>query len=167
MNNTKLLKEKLTPFDVGHTKIHFGPQYDGGYVISQDCLNKTDVVYSLGIGTECDFDIAIANLGYKVYQYEANYPQTFKQHENFVYKQMYITGLSLMEEITNNSHESRSIFLSMDIEGGEYDVLLSMPDQVLDRFNQICFEMHDVLYHPQALSLLDRLNQKFTIIHEV
>lgn len=165
MNNTKQLKEILTPFDIGHTKIHLGPHYDGGYVISQDCLQVTDAVYSLGIGGECDFDLELANRGYKIYQYEAHSDGPPKQHDNFHFTRMFMNGENFQTEIIKNEHNNSSLLLSMDIEGGEYDLLLRTPELVLDRFNQICFEIHDVLHNPNIYSLLNKITKQFILVH--
>lgn len=165
MNNVDKLKEILTPFDIGHSKIHLGPQYDGGYVISQDCLEKTDAVYSLGIGGECDFDLDLANRGFQIYQYEAFSEGPPKHHNNFHFTKMFMNGQNFKTEIVKNRHIDSSLFLSMDIEGGEYDLLNLTPESLLKCFNQICFEIHDVLYNPNIFSLLNKITSQFILIH--
>lgn len=165
MNDINTLKKLFTPYDVGHTKIHVGPQEDGGYVISYDCLEKTDAVYSLGVGEVCGFDVELADKGYKVYQYEAAHAKPFVDHANFVYKQMFMTGDNFSSEIVANGHQDKTLMLSMDIEGGEYDLIIRTPIEVLDQFNQIAFEIHDVLYNPSVETIINKLNEKFVLTH--
>jgi hypothetical protein len=165
MNDTNTLKQLLTPYDVGHTKVHIGPEEDGGYVISYDCLEKTDAVYSLGVGEVCGFDVELANKGYKVYQYEAAHAKPFVDHENFVYNQMFMTGDNFSQELISNGHEGKTLMLSMDIEGGEYDLIIKTPIEVLDQFNQIAFEIHDVLFNPNVETILRKLEERFVLTH--
>lgn len=48
-----------------------------------------------------------------------------------------------LEEVVGMFPEKEDIFLKMDIEGAEYDVLLSAPGHILKRFDTIALEMHD------------------------
>ena len=165
MNNITRLKELLTPYNIGHKKIHVGPEYDGGYVISENCLKATDAVYSLGIGTECDFDLQLAEQNYIVYQYESSFPAPPRVHPNFRYKQLHIGPGTLESEVENNNHLNSNLLLSMDIEGGEYEVLLNLKDSTLHNFKQIVFEIHDVLYNSNVIPLLERLTKSHCLIH--
>lgn len=165
MNNTKTIKEILTPFDIGHSKVHLGPHYDGGYVVSETCLANTKAVYSLGIGTECDFDLELAQRGLPIYQYEAHTNGPPKQHENFHFSRMFMTAQTFEQELHRAQHQPQSLLLSMDIEGGEYDLLINTDTTSLDKFNQLCFEIHDVLYNTEIYTLLNKINKQFVLIH--
>jgi hypothetical protein len=164
-NNTSTIKKILTPYEIGHTKIRIGPNEDGGYVISRNCLEKTDFVYSLGIGENCGFDVDLANKGYKVFQYESEYEVPFVNHENFVYKKMSVSGDNFATEVISNGHQDKNLMLSMDIEGGEYELILKTPSQILNNFNQIVFEIHDVLYNPDLENTLKKISENFILIH--
>jgi FkbM family methyltransferase len=53
-----------------------------------------------------------------------------------------VESLSLADAMQNH-HIERCDFLKMDCEGGEYDILISAPDDVLARIDRICMETHD------------------------
>jgi hypothetical protein len=165
MNNINSLKQLLTPWDVGHKKIRIGPNEDGGYVLSEDCLAKTTAVYSLGVGPECRFDLELANRGHRIYQYESAHPRPLVDHKNFIYKNLFITGETFVEELTANSHPDKNLLLSMDIESGEYNLIGDTPSIVLGQFNQIVLELHDVLHNKNVEQLLHKLNERFVLIH--
>lgn len=160
----KKLKTLLTPFDVGHEKSRFGNESDGGYVLSLDLVKKSERVYSLGIFDEFSIDVTLANMGKKVYQYDKNFCQT-PNHENMVFKRLFIDGNSLRNELvqTNGLSNGENILL-MDIEGGEYDVILNSGD-LMRHFSLISVELHYVLSNPNVSNLLQKLNETHTLIH--
>ena len=122
MNNTSIIKELLTPYDVGHKKIRFGPIKDGGYVISENLIKETDAVYSLGIADNCGFDLSMAELGFKVHMFESSHSNPPVTHPNFIFKQMFMNSSNMNNEIKTNNHLGKRILLKMDIEGSEYEL---------------------------------------------
>ena len=158
------INDLLTPFDVGHAKRRLGNNADGGYVLSEELLDSAQHVYSLGISTDCQIDLELAEAGKKVYQYDKDNCVT-PTHPNMRFKQMWIGGESFQREIkmTGGAERSNNLLL-MDIEGGEYDVVLNSGD-LLNHFSQICLELHAVLTNTNIESLLNRLNQTHTLIH--
>lgn len=166
MNDITQLKKLLTPYDLKHEKIRIGPKYDGGYVVDYDVLKQIDAVYSLGIGTECDFDLQLATMGYPIFMYEANFPEPPKKHDNFHYKQMFITSETIAAEFINNNHtDDKNLMLSMDIEGGEYELIGNISLENLGKFSQIVMEIHDVLHNPYAPYILEKINTQFLLCH--
>jgi hypothetical protein len=165
MNNTSTLKQLLLPYDIGHSKIHVGPKYDGGYVLSKELLDTTDAIYSLGIGGECGFDFELAELGYPIYMYESSHSAPPMAHKNFFYKQMVANSTSIKTEIEQNNHTGKRLLLAMDIEGGEYELLANIEDSVLFQFKQLTFEVHNVLYNSKIIPILERLNNNYVLIH--
>ena len=166
MNHSKLVKRLLTPYDLSHEKIRIGSENDGGYVISKTFLDSyTDYVYSLGIGYDCNFDLELANRGYKIYQYDGSVPNTPIQHENFVFQSIMMNNQLLEEEIIKNNHENSNLLLKMDIEGDEYGLLYNLDSEILNRFSQIVFEMHSVIYFAQLVQFLEKINSQFVLIH--
>ena len=165
MNNIDILKKLLTPYDVGHTKIRIGPQHDGGYVVSKTLLAKTDAVYSLGVGTECGFDLELAQAGLPIYMFESSHPSPPLTHPNFFYTQAFVNSEVLERAVISNSHISSNLLLAMDIEGGEYSLLSAISDEFLFKFKQISFEVHDVLNNPSLISILEKLNNHYILIH--
>lgn len=160
----KELKNLLTPFDVGHEKIRLGNESDGGYVLSLDVVEKSKRVYSLGIFDEFSIDVNLADMGKMVYQYDKNFCSVPK-HQNMIFKQLFIDANTLREELKNTGGLSDcNNILLMDIEGGEYDVILNSGD-LMDNFSLISIELHYVLSNQKTKSLLQKINETHTLIH--
>jgi len=133
------LKELLTPYDLGFTKMRIGHLCDGGYVIYQEPLLETNNVYSLGIGPVCGSDFQLAQMGKIINMYDAE-PFYHNEHPNYRFKQIYVTSEVIDDELkfTNDNN----LLMCMDIEGGEYEILTNMKEENLLKFSQISIEIH-------------------------
>jgi hypothetical protein len=133
------LKELLTPYDLGFTKMRIGPPSDGGYVIYQEPLSKTNSVYSLGIGPVCGSDFQLAQMGKIIHMYDSG-PFYHNDHSNYRFKQTYVTSEVFDAELdlVNNN----DLLLCMDIDGSEYEVIPNMKEENLLKFSQISIEIH-------------------------
>jgi hypothetical protein len=158
------IKNLLTPYDIGHTKKRYGSDFDGGYILSDDLVQTCDRVYSLGIANEFSIDVQMAEMGKMVYQYDIDFCQT-PQIPNMKFKQLFIDNNSLRGELieTGGMGNDNNLLL-MDIEGGEYDVILNSED-LLENFSQISLELHYATFEKKLPSLLDKLNKTHTLIH--
>lgn len=165
MNCSKIIKNLLIPYKVGHKKIRLGNKHDGGYVFSEDLLKNTNTAYSLGVGNDCSLDIDLANRNYKVFMYDCRLEQPPKIHGNLFYKKGFVTSEFLQKEILDNNHDKENILLAMDIEGCEYEVFANIKENFLLNFTQISFEVHDILNNPNAIQLFNKLNHYFVLFH--
>lgn len=175
------LKELLTPYNLGYTKMRIGPNSDGGYVIYQEPLEATNSVYSLGIGPVCGADYQLANMGKTVYMYDAE-PFAHSSHPNFRFKQLYVTAKNFDAEL--KSVEDNNLLLCIDIEGGEYEVITKIKEETLLKFSQISIEIHWIGGENRVvegvpnnggrklndkgrtvLKMLERLNKHFYLYH--
>jgi hypothetical protein len=161
----KEIKKLLTPYDTEYTKKRYGSDTDGGYVLLEEIVNSSKRVYSLGIHNEFAIDIQLANLGKKVFQYDCNFCST-PQSENLKFKQLYIDHISLMEELnlTGGIENDKNILL-MDIEGGEYDVIINSPSELLNSFSLISLELHFLTRETKLESLLKKINETHILTH--
>jgi len=164
MEKIEELKKLLVPYQTNHIKKRYGVDGDGGYVLSETLVEKTKHTYSLGISTEFTIDLQLSEKGIKVFQYDVN-PCKVPENKNLIFKQLYIDGKSLNNEIiSNDTKSSDTSLLLMDIEGSEYDVVLSDLG-VIDNFSQICMEVHYVFNNEKSLDFFKKLNKNFTLIH--
>lgn len=164
MDRIEKLKELLVPYDTEHIKKRFGVLGDGGYVLSENLVNKTKHVYSLGISDEYTIDLELCDMGIKVFQYDVNDCEIPKK-ENLSFKKLKVDGKNLSEEIIINETNVNDInLLLMDIEGGEYDIIMSNESN-LNFFSQICMEVHFVLDNEMSINFFEKLNRNFTLIH--
>lgn len=164
MSKIGILKKLLTPYQTEHIKQRYGVDGDGGYVLSETLLNKTKNVYSLGISDEFTIDVQLSDKGLKVYQYDVN-PCAVPNNKNLSFKQLYIDAKSLNNELLiNGISSSETNLLLMDIEGGEYDVVLNDLN-VINHFGQICMEVHYIFNNENSVKFFERLNENFTLVH--
>ena len=76
------------------------------------------------------------------------------------------------EPVARNGDSSKRIVLKIDVEGAEWDSLLTAPDPVLDQIDQLAVEFHwleDELFHwiqdEKHLRVVQRLTEFFAVAH--
>lgn len=175
------LFEFLKPRDIGEQLKRYGTRNtDGGYVLSPSELEKTDTIYSYGIGRKwrgCHFDYHMNLLGKAVYMYDGEFPKlpTFPPEwykegldiDNFIYKPKNVDSKNIVEELNVNGHTGNTnLTAKMDIEGAEYEIFSKCQDDLFDTFSQISVELHCLWeYSEEKREALDRLNQRYFIFH--
>jgi hypothetical protein len=159
----------LAPRDVqGVDFVRKGIESDGGYVMVDDFANVY-AAYSLGIGHEASWDLAIADLGLGVWQYDPTVEGPPTTHPKFQFRRVGIAAqtsadrawCTLESLIVENGHEGQhNLILKMDIEGAEWDVLPSARAETLEQFSQVLVELHglcDLDDADKILRVLDTL----------
>ena len=166
MENVRLFFNEINKvYDCNLTKIRIGNQHDGGYIALKEICEKTDKVYSFGIGNDIGFEIDFVKRFplAKIECFDPTidslpvYPKnTFS--EKLIFKKATTNNL---DKISDNS------LLKMDIEGCEWDAInlhemLNIKN--LRRFSQILIEIHILHVMPKNTSSVyfDGLYQKFT-----
>lgn len=129
-------------------KVRVGAHADGGYVLPS-CALSSNLVLSIGIGDQVSFDLAMANRGATVYQYDHTIERQPAVHKNFRYFKKgwgskttdeLITLSSMVEMIDWN--EARCPILKFDVEGAEWEALLLTQQEVIEKFEIIVGEFH-------------------------
>jgi len=164
MNSNDLVstvKKLLTPYDLGYTKIRIGPKEDGGYVFYKDMIEKTEVVYSFGVGWVWGCDLEFANMGKIVHMYDKN--DFTPNHKNMKFKKAFITSALVNEDL--REIKDNNLLMCMDIEGCEYEVLLNLDKENLLKFSQISLEIHGAPDSKNLIPLLERLNENYSLFH--
>jgi hypothetical protein len=146
-NTVDALENALRPHTNGHTFKRFGNASDGGYVLATD-FGPPDVAISIGVGSECDSDDDLAEIGARVWQFDHTVSSSPSTHPAVTFVQL---GLSksegaktknlhhLLTETDLMSHEEA--WLMLDAEGVEWDLLHDDAADV-SRFAQISIEFH-------------------------
>jgi hypothetical protein len=158
-------------------KCRVGDGADGGYVMLDD-LRDIGVCYSLGIGQDVSWDIAMANGGAEIYQYDHTIERPPIEHGRFRYFRTGIThDPALAPEfkridalIDENGHGERDdMVLKIDIEGHEWDSLDALDAKVFGKFRQIVAEFHGMrlLNIDSFRARADRVFSKLRRAHEV
>lgn len=142
----------LTPHDiVGRRKLRIGGPHDGGYVML-DGFDHIRAAYSLGVGGEVSWDLAIADRGIPVYQYDHTVPGLPSQHALFNFCKSGIAAVdegefvSIPSILHKNGHSGcRDLLLKIDIECAEWDVFDALSSEDIACFEQIIIELHGFL----------------------
>jgi hypothetical protein len=157
---------------VGAGKIRLGGRADGGYVMLDPGANG--LAYSFGVSDSSPWDLALAELGFKVYQYDGSIEQAPDAHPNLFFQRSFISGaalpppgsLNLMQVIERHGHQAeRDLILQMDIEGEEWEVLANLPQAELMRFSQLIVEFHDLAFAESRLAVLEKLLETHLPVH--
>jgi len=152
--NALTLTDYLNPQSVvGGRFVRLGSRFDGGYVMISPTQSAA-VAYSLGIGGNIDWDRDMADLGYKVFQYDHTVQDPAPEDSRMVFSRIGVGGVeqssamlkTLDALIRENGHKGRSdLVLKMDVEGFEWPVFSTIDDETLSQFTQIVVELHGLL----------------------
>lgn len=179
-NYSRKIWSLLKPMDVvSGEMIRVGSDFDGGYIMLNKHLDNA-LAYSLGIGDDVSWDLALARRGTKVFQFDHTIPHFPLEHENFVSFKLGIAARrdagenmrTLEDLISQNGHQGRTdLVLKMDIEGAEWRTIEALPLNILGQFSQIVAEFHgfsdmtNIARWNRRLTVLEKLNSVHQCIH--
>jgi hypothetical protein len=143
------LLNSLRPKNNGHTLVRIGGLGDGGYLIPNDLVGIEEC-FSPGSNLLWEFERAIAN-DYQIKSYicdsisEKPSDLTAMQDFTEAWVGPFSDGgklLSMQDWVEQKSESKNDLLLQMDIEGAEFQTLLSIPTNLLKRFRIIVLEVH-------------------------
>ncbi len=162
---------------VGSRKIRVGSSGDGGYVMIDD-FASAKVAYSLGIGGDVNWDVAMADMGLTIHQYDHTVKGPPVQHPGFRFNEFGISTVDDGQFISiptamrrNGDLGRRDLILKVDIEGSEWTALAAIPEETLAQFQQIVVEYHGFLrvvepeWRETAKRALARLARQHAVHH--
>ena len=179
------LFEMLQPVALANCQLErFGEAHDGGYLMCSNLLGGVQAGYSYGIGGYDKWGCDISTkLDLTVHQYDCfntTQPACFFGETVFhaecvgdatetVEGRVFDT---VKNQFARNGDRSKRIVLKIDVEGAEWDSLLSVPDEILAQIDQMAVEFHwmeDEAFHwvddDRYLRVVQRLKQLFEIAH--
>ena len=172
------LKE-LKPYDfLNSDRIRIGSEGDGGYVLLDRRLEDIEAVYSYGVENNSDFELMFCkkyNAIARLFDHTVDEPP-FKK--DFFYFKKEGVGSKKTEHLnTIENHikqygdRNKKLILKMDVEGAEWDVLFHTPNAILELFDQIIIEIHNLHsfkpdYHGINLSK-SNMDKKTTVIRNI
>ncbi len=154
-----------------------GREYDGGYVIPEVAMHSADVVIGYGIGSDISFEESTTAIyGKPSYGFDCTCTPIQTRYKECQFISSCIVSKEFVEQSASmepfDRHLDRigardkKMFIKMDIEGNEYD---TVPDILQHACNVtgIVLELHfeELKQVPQALHLLQALNQNFLLVH--
>ena len=165
--------ERVTLVRVGDMGKRSG---DGAYVMADD-FESGGLAYSFGISDDVAWDTDMAQRGYDIYMYDPTIQELPYQQPKFHFC---CAGISdgktaapnchpLEYFLHENRHEAvRHMILKMDVEGAEWGFLSETKPSTLEMFDQIVFELHELIADgntEQKLQALDKLNTTHQLVH--
>ena len=179
------LFDMLQPVALANCRLErFGETHDGGYLMCGNLLRGARSGYSYGIGGYDQWGCDISRrLDITVHQYDCfntTEPSCFFGetvfHAECVGDTTHRVDGRAFDTIENqfarNGDSAKRIVLKIDVEGAEWDTLLSVPDVTLAQIDQMAVEFHwveDERFHwvqdERHLRVVRRLKQFFHIGH--
>ena len=171
------LVRELRPQDCGKNLIRIGAPGDGGYLIPDD-LEGINYCFSPGVSTISDFENDLADLGIKCFlaDYSVDAPPILRRE--FTFDKRFVGASDFGNYFTLSNWKDKylkgysgDMLLQMDIEGNEYEVIFSTPDDLLNQFRIMAIEFHylDRLFDPVVFSMIAasfrKILQQFHVAH--
>jgi len=156
----------------------FGPKGDGGYLAPDDFDGVTSC-FSPGVSDVAGFELEFANRGIPCFLIDASVAKAPIQHGNIHFEPLFLGAksdglkfISLEDWVNEKDPGNSDLVLQIDIEGAEYEALLSAPTELLRRFRVMVMELHDLEFlmanKYSAIGFevfLKHLKQVFEVVH--
>jgi len=153
----------LTVYQSPVPKIRLGNDNDGGYILADVTYPPNTIFVSAGIGNDISFEEAfIAKYGQNCFAFDG----TVDLSNSLIEFEKKNIGPFNTETTTNLQHlimSHNSLFLKMDIEGGEVEWLKSLGNEI-SKFQQIVIEFHTP-FDASTQSIFALLNRFHVLIH--
>jgi len=166
----------VSPVGTEHPLIRIGGDADGGYLIPDD-LDGISACFSPGVSDQSSFEEELLARGIRCFQVDGSVERSPVQANPLVEFECKFLGpttegnfITLADWVGEKQIEG-DLLLQMDIEGAEWLVLASTPDQLLERFRIICVEFHGLehVFEPFAFDLMEmvllKLARQFEVVH--
>lgn len=185
-NNNKVDEKDLHDFSaeirantVKVPLIRIGGDGDGGYLLPDDFLGIRNC-FSPGVSDTADFEEHVARAyGIKSFMADASVARPPIENPLFEFDSKFLgansnetfTTLGAWVEDKLKQDHDHDLLLQMDIEGGEFDVLIETDKSLLRRFRIMVIEFHRMnsIFQRNNLQLLRalfaKLHQDFVIVH--
>lgn len=157
------LIESLYPFHIQNDLVRLGPNGDGGYLVPND-LDNIEACFSPGVDKISEFELDCLKHGMKIFLADKSVenPNFNLPDDKYDFIKMFVGCTNNDEFITMDDwvnskckSDNSDLLLQMDIEGGEYNSLINMSDNLIKRFRIMVIEFHwlDNLWDPYFFNL--------------
>jgi hypothetical protein len=176
-SDVRALMSRLRPLDCGFDLIRIGGAGDGGYLVPDD-LEGIEYCFSPGVNQIADFENQLADRHITSFLADYSVDRPPIERPEFIFDKKYLGPCDGEKFITLSSWKnkylkdySKDLLLQMDIEGFEYEVILSTPEALLDQFRIVIVEFHSLhkLFDPFAFKIIsntfDKLLNTFYVSH--
>jgi len=136
----------ILPLSIAENVEYFrvGSKNDGGYLNVKD-FSKNDFAISFGVEGNVDWEKDFMNYGSGINCYDNSIDILPEKIDNSNFFKKTVGEEVYLKDCIEACPEDKDLILKMDIEGGEWNVLLNTNSQELSRFRQILVEYHSML----------------------
>ena len=169
--------QRLKPFETDKKLIRVGGETDGGYLIPDD-LEGINYCFSPGVAQTAAFESDLAAMGIRSFLADYSVDAPPVESEMFRFEKKFLGSVNdstfmTLETWVGQSlpNYSRDLILQMDIEGGEYEVLMETPETILKKFRILIVEFHGLhaMFNDYGLKLirfcLQKILREFEVVH--
>lgn len=175
--DARQLIKKLHPLDCGFDLIRVGAKGDGGYLIPDD-LNGIEYCFSPGVSDLANFESQLADLNIKSFLADYSVASLPLDRQEFTFDKKFLGSSDRDPYFTMTTWKEKylkgyigDLLLQMDIEGYEYETILSTPETLLDQFRIMVIEFHelDKIFDAFDFTLIsacfEKLLKSFYVVH--
>lgn len=165
----------LTPHSVNCSKIRFGENYDGGYIVIENELEKLRGILSFGVGPTClfekDFIRKYPHSSVYLFDHTVSAPKDLLENMFFTKKGIGDVSNEFIQTLTEYldqyiAPQGGRWILKMDIEGEEWNVLNQIDLPSLSMFDQLVIEFHHWRDdHNVYRNVYEKLFKDFCVVH--
>jgi Methyltransferase FkbM domain len=172
--------EMLQPVALTNCELErFGEHNDGGYLMCGNLLGRVESGYSYGIsgydGWGCEISTKFRVTVHQYDCFDTTEPEcprgATKFHAECVGDRTETEEGRIFDTVWNqfgkNGDRSKRIVLKMDVEGAEWDALLSAPDEVFEQIDQLVIEFHGVGNEWNGTQVQERVVQRLKRFFEI
>jgi len=159
-------------------KVRLGnPAGDCGYVLLDDFKNLSRA-FSFGVANDDSWDLAIAQRGIPVEQFDPGVEQAPSNHPLIHFHRKAVAAQSAEGAVTlqglvdqHSRGRNPDLLLNCDIEGGEWNVFDAAPAESFGKFTQIICEFHGLknlsnpAFFPVARRVFTKLHAHHAVVH--
>jgi len=161
---------RLRPHETEHPLMRIGGTGDGGYLVPDD-LSGIAAVFSPGVYDSANFEHYFLSRGIPCFLADRSVDGPPFEHPLLHFTKRHLAAESSGDEMTLGhwmgqcAPDHGDLILQMDIEGAEYEVLLTTPADLLQRFRVMVIEFHGLHRLPRYGSF-KRIQQVFKQLSE-
>jgi hypothetical protein len=168
---------RLRPVHCGKDLIRIGGDADGGYLLPND-LDGVKYCFSPGVGTTVDFDSHLASLNIRSFLADHSVDSPPIARPEFTFDKKLLGATDTETSITLKTWRDKylaadvhDLLLEMDIEGSEYEVILSTPSATLADFRIMVIEFHflekmfDTFAYAVFRTCFEKILRDFHVVH--
>lgn len=142
MSLLKLLK----PVCIDSEKIRLGQNQDGGYVINKVAIEKSNILYTYGVGGDTGYEVAYRNMtGNPVFLFDPTVDMPNPPEGMTFYKKGLggnYADLFSTHSFMTHPNDMENVLLKIDTEGAEYEYFMNEDIECLKYCTGIILEVH-------------------------